>query len=68
LAKILYVADKIEVSRDYVDPSLRDMDIGLDGLFAKVLKNNADWLTSKHLAIAPETRELLESISREHKG
>jgi nicotinate-nucleotide adenylyltransferase len=68
LAKILYIADKIEVSRDYVDPSLREMDTGLDELFAKVLKNNVDWHTSRQLAIAPETRELLEFINRENKG
>jgi nicotinate-nucleotide adenylyltransferase len=68
LARILYIADKIEVSRDYVDPSLREMDIDLDGLFEKVLKNNVGWQTSQKLAIAPETLELLESINREHKG
>jgi nicotinate-nucleotide adenylyltransferase len=68
LARILYIADKIEVSRDYIDPSLREMDTGLDELFAKVLKNTTDWLASRQLAIAPETKELLESIDKEHKG
>jgi nicotinate-nucleotide adenylyltransferase len=68
LAKVLYIADKIEVSRDYVDPSLREMDTDLDGLFAIVLRHTTDWLTSQQLAIAPETRELLEFINKEHKG
>ncbi|GHU68089.1 nicotinate-nucleotide adenylyltransferase [Spirochaetia bacterium] len=68
LARILYIADKIEVSRDYVDPSLREMDLSLDELFTKVLKDTTDWLADRKLAIAPETRELLEFINREHTG
>jgi hypothetical protein len=44
------------------------MDASLDELFAKVLKNTVDWLTGQQLAIAPETKELLEFINREHKG
>jgi nicotinate-nucleotide adenylyltransferase len=68
LARILYIADKIEALRGYVDPSLREMDSSLDGLFEKVLQNTVGWLTSQQLAIAPETRELLESINQENKG
>ncbi|AEF80934.1 nicotinate (nicotinamide) nucleotide adenylyltransferase [Leadbettera azotonutricia] len=68
LAKVLYVADKIEVSRGYADPSLREMDIGLDELFAVVLKTITDWLSSQQLALAPETKKLLESINKERTG
>ena len=63
LAKILYIADKIEVSRDYVDHSLREMSLyaDLDDLFFAVLNNTVDYLNSSHLEIAEETQKLLSN-------
>jgi nicotinate-nucleotide adenylyltransferase len=54
LARVLYIADKIEVSRQGVEPRLRDFREyegtgapGLDRLFEKILGETVAWLRSK---------------------
>ena len=49
LAKILYIADKIEVSRFWVEPKYREMNrtAGLDDLFNAVREYIVSWLEKK---------------------
>jgi nicotinate-nucleotide adenylyltransferase len=67
LAKALYIADKIEVSRAGVEPRLRDFraytglgERGLDLLFGKVLGETVAWLRSKKIDLSEGTLKLLE--------
>jgi nicotinate-nucleotide adenylyltransferase len=70
LAKVIYIADKIEVSRDGVDPALRMMSLSgsagsaedLDQLFAKVLDDNISWLRSKKMDISEGALQLQKKI------
>jgi nicotinate-nucleotide adenylyltransferase len=72
LAKALYIADKIEVSREGVKPQLRDfreyagtgMD-GLDRLFGEILSQTAAWLQSKEIELSESTVRLLAQM--EHR-
>lgn len=61
LARIVYIADKIEVSRHWVDPRFRDTNAyrNLDDLFFAVLNNTVNYLNSRNVEIAGETRDLL---------
>jgi nicotinate-nucleotide adenylyltransferase len=63
LARIVYVADKIEPMRTSVDPALRRLafgteDLSLDGLFDAVLVATVDWLRKRGMAVSDETRKL----------
>jgi nicotinate-nucleotide adenylyltransferase len=63
LAKIVYVADKVEPMRTSVDPSLRRLafgkeDVSLDGLFDAVLIATVEWLEKRGMAVSDETRKL----------
>jgi nicotinate-nucleotide adenylyltransferase len=58
LAKVLYIADKIEVSRQWAEPRLRDFseyagtgEPGLDRLFEKILGETVAFLRSKGVEI-----------------
>ena len=64
LAKILYIADKIEVSRDWVPPGIREMCVkaDLEELFAAVLQDNVSFLRSRQLEIAEGTQGLLATM------
>jgi nicotinate-nucleotide adenylyltransferase len=69
LAKIVYIADKVEVSRKRVDGRLRDMAFrgdgspaGLEELFGEVLGQAVTWLRSERMDISGETLGLFESI------
>ncbi|MDR2136527.1 MAG: nicotinate (nicotinamide) nucleotide adenylyltransferase [Treponema sp.] len=69
LAKAVYVADKIEVSRDGVDPRLRDFreyagsgERGLDRLFGKIFLETVAWLRSKKFDLCESTLGLLEQL------
>ena len=66
LAKVVYVADKIEVSRIKVDPMLREisMDTDLDVLFETVLNNTVSYLRSRSLDISYGTRRLLAAMNK----
>jgi nicotinate-nucleotide adenylyltransferase len=72
LAKAVYIADKIEVSRD-ADPLLRDMASGrgragngdsLDGIFAMVLGSTVDFLRSRKLDVSEATVRLLDAVRK----
>jgi nicotinate-nucleotide adenylyltransferase len=72
LAKALYIADKIEVSREGVDPALRDFapyaedgsPLALDRLFGKILNETVVWLRSKEVDLSEGTLRLLEVMGR----
>jgi nicotinate-nucleotide adenylyltransferase len=63
LAKVIYIADKVEVSRN-VDPSLRKMcyENDLDDILYAVLKKTVNKLQSKDLALSEETKKLLDKM------
>lgn len=65
LAKAVYIADKVEVSREKVDPALRKMcyvDEALDRILFAVLDQTVSWLRSKKLELSGETFRLLEKM------
>ncbi|GHV60393.1 nicotinate-nucleotide adenylyltransferase [Spirochaetia bacterium] len=70
LAKVLYIADKIEVSRERIDPALRNFSAhegteqGLDRLFGTVLNETVAWLRSREMDISEGTLRLLELIEK----
>jgi nicotinate-nucleotide adenylyltransferase len=67
LAKAVFIADKIEISRENVDPSLRDIAAfpSLDALFAVVLNNNVAYLRSRKLSLSKGTERLLDAMKGE---
>jgi nicotinate-nucleotide adenylyltransferase len=67
LAKIVYIADKIEISREGVEPALRELSAtaGLDQLFGAVLDNTVAYLKSQEIAVSEGTLRLLEAM---HNG
>ena len=64
LAKAVFIADKIEISRERVDASLRDIAAfpSLDALFAATLNDNVAWLRSRKLSLSRETQRLLDTM------
>jgi nicotinate-nucleotide adenylyltransferase len=75
LGKVLYIADKIEVSREGVDPALRknglsrpeepeDSGKALEDLFAAVLDETVSFLRSKEMDLSEGTLRLLEKMRR----
>jgi nicotinate-nucleotide adenylyltransferase len=67
LAKVVYIADKTEVSREDADPGLRDL-AGLDRMFEAVLDGAAAYLRSHKTSISGDTRRLLEAVRKEKGG
>ena len=68
LAKVVYIADKIEISRTGISPVLREMSqyCDLDTLFEAVLKNTVTFLKSRQLVISYSTRKLLRAMQRKN--
>ncbi|MDR0401084.1 MAG: nicotinate (nicotinamide) nucleotide adenylyltransferase [Treponema sp.] len=69
LAKVLYIADKIESSREGVEPRLRDFngyegtgEAGLDRLFGKILRETLAWLRTRNIEPAEDALRLLEKL------
>ena len=65
LAKAVYIADKVEVSREKADPALRAMcyaNESLDRILYAVLDQTVSWLRSKKLELSEETFRLLEKM------
>jgi len=65
LAKILYIADKIEVSRVRVDADLRNRIMAgytLDRIFLSVLEHAISLIRAKKLELSKDTIELLEKM------
>ncbi|MDR0474043.1 MAG: nicotinate (nicotinamide) nucleotide adenylyltransferase [Treponema sp.] len=66
LAKVLYIADKIEISRDWVSPHLREMcgEASLDAVFEAVLENTVTLLKSRQKDISYNTQRLLSEMEK----
>jgi len=65
LAKILYIADKMEVSRVKVDPVLRNRILAgdtLERIFISVLKQTVSSIRNRKLELSKETFSLLEKM------
>ena len=65
LAKIIYIADKVEFSREKVDPDLRALcytETELDKIFMAVLHQTVSWLQSNKIDLSRETLQLLENL------
>ncbi|MDR2618860.1 MAG: nicotinate (nicotinamide) nucleotide adenylyltransferase [Treponema sp.] len=64
LAKVVYIADKIEVSRDWVNPALRDLSgtADLDRLFETVLEHTVACLRDQRKEVSRETLRLLAAL------
>jgi nicotinate-nucleotide adenylyltransferase len=70
LAKAVYIADKIEVSREGVDPALRELAAGagdLDLIFGAVLRNTVAFLQARKLDLSEGTLRLLEAVQKRNK-
>ncbi|MDR0654747.1 MAG: nicotinate (nicotinamide) nucleotide adenylyltransferase [Treponema sp.] len=63
LARILYIADKIEVGREKIDPALRKLVLekDLEEVFPAVLEQTVSWLRARHIDLLKETLDLLKS-------
>jgi nicotinate-nucleotide adenylyltransferase len=69
LAKVVYVADKIEISRDDVNPVLRRLsrEGDLETLFTAVLNDTVSYLKSQAKDISYGTRRLLAAMQKRDK-
>jgi nicotinate-nucleotide adenylyltransferase len=67
LAKVVYIADKMEVSRN-IDPALRKMccEDNLDSILYAVLKKTVSKLQQKELALSEETLKLLKKMKEKN--
>jgi len=66
LAKAVYVADKIEISRHGIDPALRNISrsADLDTLFRAVLDNTVAHLRSREVNLSYGTKRLLAAMHK----
>jgi nicotinate-nucleotide adenylyltransferase len=69
LAKVIYIADKLEFSREGVEGRLRDFsgyagtgERGLDRLFGKILRETIAWLRVKNIDPSEDALRLLEKL------
>jgi HD superfamily phosphohydrolase YqeK len=67
LAKVIYIADKVEVSRN-IDPALRKMcfEESLDSILYAVLNKTVIKLQSKELDLSEETQRLLKKMKEKN--
>ena len=67
LAKVIYIADKLEVSRERADPALRKLALtekSLDKIFLAVLDQTVSSLQSRELKLSFDTLHLLEKMRK----
>ncbi|MDR1107917.1 MAG: nicotinate (nicotinamide) nucleotide adenylyltransferase [Spirochaetaceae bacterium] len=66
LAKAVFIADKIEPSREQVEDRLRDLNRyqSLDELFTAVVEETVVYLSSRNVDISESTRRLLAAIHK----
>jgi nicotinate-nucleotide adenylyltransferase len=69
LAKTVYIADKIEISREGIDPEIRELadTADLDRLFGAVLNDTVAYLQSKETDISEGTLRLLEAMRKRNR-
>jgi nicotinate-nucleotide adenylyltransferase len=70
LAKIVYIADKIEARRNTVEKRLRHMakTASLDTLFPAIVAGTVAWLEERNLAVSGETLRLLNGMNKNEKN
>ena len=70
LAKTVYIADKLEVSRSGIDPALRKMSrsADLDTLFRAVLDDTVAYLRSREVDLSYGTRRLLAAMHKRNNN
>jgi nicotinate-nucleotide adenylyltransferase len=77
LAKIVFIADKIEPSRQEVKPALRELlrrvlrgseDMSLDRFFSIVLDETVEFLRGKEADISAGTLRLMEAMHEQVRG
>jgi nicotinate-nucleotide adenylyltransferase len=74
LAKIVFIADKIEVTRPSVRPVIREMcqrttqGMSLDELFSIILNETVDFMRSRGIDVFPETLRLLDAMQKKPQG
>ncbi|MDR0494224.1 MAG: nicotinate (nicotinamide) nucleotide adenylyltransferase [Treponema sp.] len=67
LAKVVYIADKTEVSREKLSPEIRKLaytEENLDRILIKVLEQTMSWLRARKLKPSEDTVNLLEKMRR----
>jgi nicotinate-nucleotide adenylyltransferase len=66
LAKIIYIADKVEPRRRTVDPRLRDMckTAPLDELFREIVRGTHVYLEQKGVVVTEDARRLLRHLEK----
>ncbi|MDR0722710.1 MAG: nicotinate (nicotinamide) nucleotide adenylyltransferase [Treponema sp.] len=66
LAKVVYIADKLEISRGDLDPTIQDLreTANLDRLFEAVLEETVGYLRSQALDISEGTLRLFETVHK----
>jgi nicotinate-nucleotide adenylyltransferase len=65
LAKVIYIADKMEFSREKADPAVRKLVYAgedLDRIFFAVLDQNVSWLRTRKIKLSEGTLGLLEKM------
>ena len=69
LEKIIYIADKIEISRSGLEPELREMisNADLETLFKSVLDDTVAHLRARSLDLSFGTRKLLAAMEKKNK-
>jgi nicotinate-nucleotide adenylyltransferase len=70
LAKIVYIADKIEPRRKTVDPRLRELckTAPLETLFEEIVRGTHGYLERKGIVISENARRLLQHLEKNGKG
>ncbi|MHB9293874.1 nicotinate-nucleotide adenylyltransferase [Hollandina sp. SP2] len=66
LAKVVYIADKLEISREDLDPAIQELreTADLDRLFGAVLAETVGYLRSQALDISEGTLRLFETVHK----
>jgi len=67
LAKVVFIADKMEVSRENIEPAVRNLtlfDDNLDRIFFAVLERNMARVRAKNQEISEETLRLYEKMKK----
>jgi nicotinate-nucleotide adenylyltransferase len=67
LAKVVYIADKMEFSREKPDPAIRKLVYttnDLDRVFVAVLEQTVSWLRDKKIKLSEDAVNLLEKMRR----
>jgi nicotinate-nucleotide adenylyltransferase len=69
LAKIVYAADKIEISRENVKEELRVLsrEADLDTLFTAVFRDTLGWLSSREMKRSPGAAGLMDAMEKKRK-